>query len=66
MKIVARGMVSPWYMGYGRMWPRHAQVEVDVTEHEFEQIAKDQNIVFVIVPSQQQQQHEKQSPRKGS
>jgi hypothetical protein len=50
MRIVAKGMISPNYWGHGRAWPRHSQIEVDVTPEEYEAIATDKNIVCVAVP----------------
>lgn len=50
MRIVAKGVVSPAYHGYGRKWPRDTSVEFEVTPEEYAEIAKDHNIVCLVIP----------------
>lgn len=50
MKIVAKGMISPAYWAHGRQWPRHSQIEIEVSKDQYEAIAADVNIVSVVIP----------------
>lgn len=57
MKIVAKGTVPGGFWGYGRQWPRDVQIEVEVSEAEYAQIAADPHIVSIVVPEKQAQQN---------
>lgn len=50
MRVAVKATLPTGYWTLGRHWPRHPQIEVDLTTEEYAQIVDDMNLVSVVIP----------------